>query len=42
MADGSIWDAEVAGSSPVSPTMPYDTASVHVVALLSNMVLGIT
>lgn len=42
MVDGSIWGAEVAGLSPVSPTMPYDTASVHVVALLSSIVLGIT
>lgn len=38
MIDGSIWGAEVAGLSPVSPTKPLqDTASVHVVALLSNL-----
>ena len=43
MIDGSIWDAEVAGLSPVSPTKPLqDTASVHVVTLLSSIVLGIT
>ena len=30
------------GSIPTFSTKPYDAASVHVVALLSSMVLGIT